>query len=184
MNPIDELARLFAEEGTRDYFGEPVSQAAHMLQAAALAVRDGAPEPLVAAALLHDIGHFHGLVRGADLMRGTDNRHGDTGADWLARWFDDAVCEPVRLHVDAKRYLCAVEPEYYDRLSDASRYTLSVQGGPMTEAEAAAFADGPYADDAVRLRRWDEAAKEPGAGVPPFEWYRPLLERRLLRDGE
>ncbi|WP_238011106.1 hypothetical protein KZZ52_12600 [Dactylosporangium sp. AC04546] len=184
MNPIDELGRLFAEEGTRDYFGEPVSQAAHMLQAAALAERDGAPEPLVAAALLHDIGHFHGLVTGAELMRGTDNRHGDTGADWLGRWFGAAVCEPVRLHVDAKRYLCAVEPGYHDRLSDASKYTLSVQGGPMTAAEAEAFAAGPHAADAVRLRRWDEAAKDPKADVPPFDRYRPMLQRQLLDNRE
>nr|BFE61685.1 HD domain-containing protein [Dactylosporangium thailandense] len=176
---VDEIQALFEGEGARDYLGEPVTQAEHMLQAAALAVRDDAPEALVAAALLHDVGHFHGVLTGADLMRGRDNRHSDTGADWLARWFGPAVCEPVRLHVAAKRYLCAVEPGYHDRLSDASKFTLGVQGGPMTAQEAARFAALEYSGDAVRLRRWDELAKEPGAGVAPLRWYRGLLVRLM-----
>src|SRR5258707_910252 len=153
---IGELQRLFDGEGARDYLGEPVTQAQHMLQAAALAVRDGAGDALVAAALLHDVGHFHGVVSGAELMAGTDNHYSDTGADWLAQWFGPAVCEPVRLHVAAKRYLCMVEPGYHDRLSEASKYTLQVQGGPMTAEQAQRFAARPFAADAVTLRRWDE----------------------------
>jgi phosphonate degradation associated HDIG domain protein len=179
MDPIDELTALFAGEGARDYLGEPVSQAAHMLQAAALARAAGSSPALVAAALLHDIGHFHGLVTGAQLMAGTDNHHSDTGADWLARWFPPAVSEPVRLHVAAKRYLCAVEEGYFARLSEASVFTLSVQGGPMSPEQAAVFAEHPYAGDAVTLRRFDEQAKEPDAEVPDFASYRPLLEGLL-----
>ncbi|WP_432988895.1 phosphonate degradation HD-domain oxygenase [Dactylosporangium sp. CA-233914] len=175
----EELRRLFEGEEARDYLGEPVTQAEHMLQAAALAVRDGAPDSLVAAALLHDVGHFHGVVTGAELMAGTDNRHSDTGADWLARWFGPAVCEPVRLHVAAKRYLCAVEPGYFARLSAASRFTLAVQGGPMTPDEAARFAGLQFAAAAVRLRRWDERAKDPSAVVPPFQSYREMLARLM-----
>jgi gamma-butyrobetaine dioxygenase len=169
------MAALFAGEGGAEYLGEPVTQAQHMLQAAALAERDGAPAALVAAALLHDVGHFTGLVHGRQLMAGTDNRHSHQGADWLAQWFGPEVTEPVRLHVAAKRYLCAVEPGYFEKLSEASVYTLSVQGGPMDAAEAAAFAAAPGAADAVRLRRWDEAAKEPDADDPGFEHYRGLL---------
>jgi gamma-butyrobetaine dioxygenase len=105
--------------------------AAHMLLTAALAEAEDAPGTLVAAALLHDVGHFTGTVTGEDLMRGTDNRHGDQGAAWLARWFRPEVTEPVRLHVAAKRYLCATEPAYLELLSPASVYTLGVQGGPM-----------------------------------------------------
>ena len=172
---IGELQRLFDDEGARDYLGEPVTQAQHMLQAAALAVADGAGDALVAAALLHDVGHFHGLVTGAELMQGRDNRHSETGADWLAQWFGPDVCEPVRLHVAAKRYLCAVEPGYHDRLSDASRFTLAVQGGPMSAGEAERFAALRYAVDAVALRRWDERAKDPDAEVAGFAWYRGLL---------
>ena len=185
---IDELGRLFAEEGARDYFGEAVTQAEHMLQAAALARAAGGSPALVAAALLHDVGHFplrHGIgtLDGSQLMAGTDNRHSDTGATWLSRWFPPEVTEPVRLHVAAKRYLCAIEPGYVAELSEASAYTLSVQGGPMNPAEATAFAAGPYARPAVALRRWDEAAKDPDAKVPGFEHYRPLLAGLLRRRG-
>ncbi|HEX4791060.1 MAG TPA: phosphonate degradation HD-domain oxygenase [Actinospica sp.] len=177
---VARLGRLFAEQGENEYLGEPVTQAAHLLQAAACAQAADAPDALVAAALLHDVGHFTGEISGRELMAGTDNRHSHSGADWLAAWFPEAVTEPVRLHVAAKRYLCAVEPGYLDRLSAASVYTLSVQGGPMSAQEAAAFAAGPYAQDALTLRRWDEAAKDPAAQVAGFAHYRPLLEALVV----
>ena len=179
--PLDILAGLFAGAGAAEYFGEEVTQAEHMLQTAALAEAAGAGPALVAAALLHDVGHFGGLTAaqggrdGDVLMAGTDNRHSHTGADWLAQWFGPAVTEPVRLHVAAKRYLCAVEPGYFGRLSDASVHTLRVQGGPMTPAQAVEFEADPYADDAVRLRRWDERAKDPALTPPPFVHYLSLL---------
>lgn len=176
---VAELARIFAEQGESEYLGEPVTQAAHMLQAAALAQAAGVPDALVAAALLHDVGHFTGPVSGRQLMAGTDNRHSHVGADWLAAWFPLPVTEPVRLHVAAKRYLCAVEPEYFARLSEASVHTLGLQGGPMNSDEAADFAENPYAGDAVALRRFDEAAKDPHARVPAFECYRDLLVRLI-----
>ncbi|MFF2544383.1 TauD/TfdA family dioxygenase [Kitasatospora sp. NPDC058063] len=177
---LDAIAALFAGEGAGEYLGEEVTMAEHMLQAAAAAEAAGAPAHLVAAALLHDVGHFfdehgQGSAHGRDLMEGQDNRHSDSGADWLARWFGPEVTEPVRLHVAAKRYLCAVEPGYRERLSAASEYTLGVQGGPMDERRAAAFAELPGARDAVAVRRWDEQAKVAGAPTPGFEHYRPLL---------
>ena len=184
---VARLARLFAEQGEGEYLGEAVTQAEHMLQAAACAQRAGASNALVAASLLHDVGHLFvgdetGEISGRDLMDGgNDNRHSHTGADWLAAaGFPEPVTEPVRLHVAAKRYLCAVEPGYFDRLSAASVYTLSVQGGPMSQEEAAEFARGPYARDAVTLRRWDEAAKDPDADVPDFDHYRALLADLLV----
>ena len=180
---VAELERFFTEQGASEYLGEPVTQAAHMLQAAARAQAAGAGDALVAAALLHDVGHFTGTISGAELMQGTDNRHSHAGADWLAAWFPEAVTEPVRLHVAAKRYLCAVEPSYFDRLSEASVYTLDVQGGPMSAEEAAAFEAGPYAEPAVALRRWDEAAKDPDADVPEFAHYRELLVGLVRRPG-
>ncbi|MEZ0066958.1 phosphonate degradation associated HDIG domain protein [Streptacidiphilus sp. MAP12-20] len=182
---VDAIAALFEGEGAQDYLGEAVTQAQHMLQAAALAEAADAPPALVAAALLHDVGHFCGAVHGRELMAGTqDNRHSHQGADWLASWFGREVTEPVRLHVAAKRYLCAVEPGYFDRLSPASVHTLSLQGGPMGPTEAAEFARHPYASDAVRLRRWDEAAKEPDADDPGFEHYRVLLAALVLTPGQ
>jgi len=187
-SPVERLAGLFASEGAGDYLGEPVTVAQHLLQAAALAAAAGAPPALVAAALLHDAGHLRGAdpfadaheASGRGLMASVDNDHGERGAAWLARWFPPPVTEPVRLHVAAKRYLCAVEPAYFALLSPASVYTLSVQGGPMTGAEAAAFTAVPYAADAVAVRRWDDAAKDPAASVPGFAAYRPLLEGLLI----
>ena len=179
---LDTLAGLFEDQGSAEYFGEDVTQAQHMLQAGALAEAAGAAEPLVAAALLHDLGHFHGETSGHDLMAGTDNRHSHTGADWLAQWFGPEVTEPVRLHVAAKRYLCAVEPGYVALLSAASVHTLAVQGGPMTPGQADEFAAHPFGADAVRLRRWDEAAKDPQAPTPDFAHFRPLLSG-LLQGG-
>jgi gamma-butyrobetaine dioxygenase len=187
ISPLDRLAELFASEGAADYLGEPVTVAQHLLQAGALARAAGAPDALVAAALLHDAGHLRGTDpladeverSGRELMSGNDNDHGERGAAWLARWFPPAVTEPVRLHVAAKRYLCAAEPGYLALLSPASVYTLSLQGGPMAGAEAAQFAARPYAADAIAVRRLDDSAKDPAADVPGFDSYRPLLSALL-----
>jgi gamma-butyrobetaine dioxygenase len=179
QDPLTVIAGLFASEGAADYLGEAVTQAAHMLQAAALAERDAAADALIAAALLHDVGHFTGTVTGRDLMRGTDNRHSEQGAAWLAQWFGTEVTEPVRLHVDAKRYLCAVEPGYLEQLSPASVYTLGVQGGPMDAVEQAEFESSPYAPAACQVRRWDDRAKDPQAAAPELDHFAPLLRRVL-----
>lgn len=172
----DHIGRLFAQGGANAYFGEPVTQAAHALQCAWLAERDGADAPLVVAALLHDVGHLlHGLPEDiADY--GTDARHEHAGHEWLAHYFDDTVSEPVRLHVDAKRYLCAIEPAYLETLSPASLQSLALQGGPFTPEEAFAFAALPHAAAAVRLRRWDDEAKVPGLETPPLAHYTARID--------
>jgi gamma-butyrobetaine dioxygenase len=183
MSPVDAIAELFASAGAADYLGEPVTVATHLLQAGALAQQAGAPSALVAAALLHDVGHLRGEdaladgieISGRELMAGTDNNHGERGAQWLAQWFPESVTGPVRLHVAAKRYLCAAEPAYFGQLSEASVYTLSVQGGPMSDAEAREFEREPYAADAIAVRRWDDQAKDPSAATPDFPHFRALL---------
>ena len=167
MTAVEAIAGLFAGPGARDYLGEPVTIGDHMRQAGALAEAAGAAAPLVAAALLHDIGH---------LRNETDSRHGTGGARWLSQWFGPAVTEPVRLHVAAKRYLCAAEPGYFGRLSPESVRTLALQGGPMTPAQAAAFEALPCAPDAVAVRRWDDQAKDPAVTPPEFSHFVPLLE--------
>jgi gamma-butyrobetaine dioxygenase len=182
-DPVEQLAALFAGPGAGDYLGERVTQAQHMCQAGTLAESTGAPDALVAAALLHDVGHFHGEVSGQELMSGTDNRHSDTGAAWLSRWFPAGVTEPIRLHVAAKRYLCAVEPAYLTRLSPASVYTLGVQGGPMDAEQVRSFEAEPHHADAVALRHWDDAAKDPDAVTQPFDHFRGLLSGLLLSSG-
>jgi len=173
MTAIDAIAGLFAGPGARDYLGEAVTIGEHMRQAGALAEAAGAPAPLVAAALLHDIGH---------LLSESDARHGSGGARWLSQWFGPAVTEPVRLHVEAKRYLCATEAGYSGLLSPESVRTLTRQGGPMTPEQAAAFEGQPHARDAVAVRRWDDEAKDPAVTPPDFAHFAPLLTA-LLRDG-
>jgi phosphonate degradation associated HDIG domain protein len=179
-DPAAAIAALFASEGAAEYLGERVTQAEHMLQAAARAEQDHPARSLIAAALLHDVGHFAGALTGHDLMRGTDNRHEQNGAAWLGRWFGEEVTEPIRLHVAAKRYLCAVEPGYAASLSPASVYTLGVQGGPMQRAELAEFEANWYAAAAIRLRRWDDMAKQTAVQVPGFDHYTATL-RALAR---
>jgi gamma-butyrobetaine dioxygenase len=176
---IEELSLLFAGPGAAEYLGEPVTIGVHMRQAAALAEAAGAPGALVAAALLHDIGHLR-APRGASPLEGTvDARHGDQGANWLSAWFGPEVTEPVRLHVAAKRYLCATEPDYYAALSEESKRTLEVQGGPLDADGVRRFEQGKYAKDAVAVRRWDDQAKEPAVTPPEFGHFAPLLNQLL-----
>jgi gamma-butyrobetaine dioxygenase len=167
VTAVETIGELFAGPSARDHMGEPVPIGEHMLQAGALAEAAGAEDALVAAALLHDIGHLLGET--------DEDRHGEAGARWLSQWFGDAVTEPVRLHVPAKRYLCAVDSAYFGLLSAESVRTLSLQGGPMTAAEAAAFEILPHARDAVAVRRWDDQAKDPAVTPPRFADFAPLL---------
>jgi predicted HD phosphohydrolase len=151
----------------------------HMLQTAFFAEQNGAKPTLIAAAVLHDYGHLiHGLDEDiAD--HGVDGQHEEIGAEHLAQFFVPAVTEPARLHVAAKRYLCAVDPAYYASLSEASVQSLALQGGPFTPEEALAFERHPFFQDAIELRRYDEMGKEPEMQTPGLEHYRPYLEASL-----
>ena len=171
------LADIFERRGAEEYLGEPVSMAEHMLQGAWFAEQEEASEPLVAAALLHDIGHFTSEF-GAYSPSDTEDKHHDAaGAELLAPFFPPLVIECVRLHVAAKRYLCATDSGYASKLSAASTHTLSLQGGPMNAAEIAAFRQNPYREEAVRVRRWDEAGKVAGMRTRSFGDYVPLPQR-------
>jgi len=173
----DHILDLFLAAGGDAYFGEPVSQLEHALQTASLAVRGGASDALVVAALLHDIGHllFGEPENAAEL--GVDARHEDSGDQWLRTGFGPNVTEPIRLHVAAKRYLCAIDPDYARSLSSASQLSLALQGGPMSADEVGEFSRSPWCQDAVALRRWDDAAKTPGLKVPDLSYYRSRMER-------
>ncbi|HXV26343.1 MAG TPA: HD domain-containing protein [Alphaproteobacteria bacterium] len=183
MSIADEIFALYRRRGEASY-GEGVTQNQHALQSAWLAEKAGARPELIVAALLHDIGHLlHDLPE--DIAeRGIDTRHERLASAWLSQHFGLAVSEPVRLHVDAKRYLCSVEPGYVGALSDASRLSLTLQGGPMSEAEARAFAMQQHSPEAVRLRRWDDEAKEIGLSTPDFAHFRPHLEAALKEGRE
>ena len=171
---VAHLFNLFDLRGLGHY-GEGVSQLDHALQTAHHARADQAPPALVAASLLHDVGHLL-QQQGEDAAdRGLDTRHERIGAGFLARAFGPAVVEPIRGHVDAKRYLAAFEPGYFDLLSPASKQSLVLQGGPMTPEEASRFLASPSAADAIRLRRYDEKGKELGVELDGLESYRQLL---------
>ena len=181
-NVVDFILELFASRGAEEYMGEAVSMAQHMEQSAACALADDAPDSLVIAALLHDIGHFIGDHPIEALENGIDNLLEDAGADYLAPWYPPAVTEPIRLHVAAKRYLCATDDDYFNQLSDASVNSLRVQGGPMDAAEVARFESNPYHQDAVRLRLYDDDGKEAGLTIKPVSEYLDKLEASTALD--
>jgi len=181
MNVIDQIFTLFREKGNGAYFGEAVTETEHALQSAHLAEQSGATPDVIAAALLHDIGHLlHGLPENvAD--HGIDGRHEMGGSAWLKQHFGPAVIDPVRLHVAAKRYLCSVEPAYHTGLSEASQRSLRLQGGAMSAEEVYEFEREPRFRAAVAVRRWDDGAKVRGLVVPGLEHYRQCLLAVLLK---
>lgn len=171
---VSELSDLFARLGGLHY-GEDVTQLEHAVQTAHHAQADGAPPALVAAALLHDVGHMMQKAGEDAADRGIDTRHEQISAGYLARAFGPEVTEPIRLHVAAKRCLAATKPDYADRLSAASLQSLALQGGPMRAEETAAFLAGPFAQAALRLRAYDELGKAEGVEVAGFDAYRDLV---------
>lgn len=180
MNPIlSEIQGLLEGRAEGRYGLSLVNQQQHALQAAWLAERESRGDAMVAAALLHDIGHLvHDLGENA-ADEGVDDMHEALGHAWLVRHFGPEVTEPVRLHVAAKRYLCAVEADYFAKLSTDSVKSLALQGGPMSAAEVAGFEADPHCAAAVQLRRYDEQAKVKGLQTPPVAHFMPAVERCL-----
>jgi phosphonate degradation associated HDIG domain protein len=168
---IDTLADLLSGKGDRQYGLHDVTQRQHALQSAWLAEQQGCDASLIAAALLHDIGHMVHDLGENPAAAGIDDVHEEAGQRFLAPWFGPEVTEPVRLHVAAKRYLCGTEPDYFGRLSADSVLSLTLQGGAMSETEAAAFRAAPHAEAAVQLRRFDDMAKVKGLQTPPAEHF-------------
>ena len=177
MSVADELLAIYGRRGSEAYFGEAVTMLEHGLQAAYFARTRNASDTLVIAALLHDIGHLIEPVPDQLSDWTHDAGHERSGAHWLAAHFGPEVSEPVRLHVPAKRYLCATDPQYFRQLSAASVITLKLQGGPMSASEVAAFEAEPHWRDAIALRECDDQGKMSGFKAPDFESYRPLIDR-------
>jgi predicted HD phosphohydrolase len=180
MSIVEEILALYRDKGATAYFGECVSMTEHGLQAAHFARELGAPRALVAAALLHDIGHLVEAVPMDLADWKSDARHERVGARWLAARFPEAVAEPVRLHVPAKRYLLATDRDYFAQLSPASLVTLKLQGGPMSMEEAAEFEGEPFYKDAVLVRRCDDLGKIAALRTAGLADYGPMLAELAL----
>jgi phosphonate degradation associated HDIG domain protein len=179
MTPFFVLGRidqLFSHRGGAEYHGEAVTQLEHALQAATLAEADGLPVEVIVAALLHDVGHLLHDNGEACAEQGIDDRHEELAASFLRWGFNAPVVEPIRLHVEAKRYLTAARAGYLAKLSPASIRSLELQGGPMSSEEARAFEANPHHDAAVRIREYDDAAKVVGMQTRPFDHFRQYLE--------
>ena len=175
---VDEVLELYRRWGS-EHYDEEISQTDHAIQTAALAVAEGAAGELVAAALLHDVGHLLELESrdGRGDLPTVDLDHEAVGARYLAGLFGPGVTGPIALHVRAKRYRCAVDPAYLAGLSDGSTRSLALQGGPADADEVASFESNPGFADAVRLRSWDDGGKIDGLEVADLDHYRPLLEQ-------
>ena len=178
------VIQLFQKRGGSQYGREAVSQQEHALQAAFFAETAGVSSSLIAAALLHDVGHLLHQLDDDAPERGIDDRHETLAAEWLERRFGPEVVEPVRLHVDAKRFLCATEQDYIAQLSPASIVSLRLQGGVMSDDEVRLFRSHPFCEEAVALRRWDDFAKQPQLVTPPIEHFATHLDRVAKSDFE
>lgn len=174
-NIVAFLGDIFARRGSEEYLGEGVTMAEHMLQAAFLAEQRGESRTIIVAALLHDIGHFTGEFGAFSMSDTHDRYHEQAGAQVLEHFFPRVITACVSLHVAAKRYLCAVDPNYFGRLSPASVHSLRLQGGSMNAAEVAEFSRRPHFQDALTVRHLDDAAKTAGLPTPDFEHYAPLI---------
>lgn len=175
MTTFDEIVTLFGDKGSTSYFGESVSQLEHALQAAWFARKENASAHLVVAALLHDVGHLLTDMPEDAADHGVDSKHEEIGEAWLSNRFGPEVFEPVRLHVAAKRYLCASDTAYAAALSPASAQSLRLQGGPMNAHELEAFEKNRFHTEAVRLRIWDDNAKIPNLKTPDLFHHRDLI---------
>lgn len=169
---IEDIVHLYKTRGAAQYGGEAVTQLDHALQCARLAEEAGAPPELAIACLLHDLGH---LLAAKSTATGSDDIHQYLAIPFLRDLFPDSVLEPIRLHVDAKRYLCYAEPGYWGSLSPASKRSLELQGGPFDTQGARDFLAQPHADDAILLRKFDDLAKDPAKAAPALSRYERLL---------
>ena len=180
LDPVSHVMECFRLRGDSEYGKEAVSQIEHALQTAYAAEQMGGSPQFVTACLLHDVGHLlHDLPEDAP-DHNIDDEHEQLGAAWLYEYFLPEVVEPIRLHVAAKRYLCAVDSEYFSRLSPPSVQSLELQGGPMTPAQASHFESHPHFKSAIALRRLDDQAKIPNLPTPPLSHYRDHLTQSLI----
>lgn len=189
MNPetakaiVNEIFSLYEKFGSEDYIGEPVSQIEHMCQAAHMAEAEGYDDEVILAAFFHDIGHLYKHVNGVKLMDGlgVENHEGIGYAYLKEKGFSEKIASLVESHVPAKRYLTYKFPEYYNKLSPASKATLELQGGVMSKHEAEEFESDKYFELFIKIRKWDDLAKEENVPLPSLRKYKKLALNHLVK---
>ena len=178
-NIVDFIGSIFERRGGEEYLGEPVTMGQHMLQGATLAEQNEELDEIVVGALLHDIGHFTSEF-GTFSMDDTEDRyHENAGAAVLEKFFPRVITDCCRYHVAAKRYLCATDPLYFNKLSDASVHSLNLQGGPMSETEVKEFERNPNLKKILTVRLYDDAGKIPDMNTPSFWHFAPLVQKMV-----
>ena len=178
-NIVDFIGSIFEKRGDEEYLGEPVTMGQHMLQGATMAEKSREPDEIIIGTLLHDIGHFTSEF-GTFSMEDTEDRyHEDAGAAVLEQFFPKVITDCCRHHVAAKRYLCATDPEYFQKLSTASIHSLNLQGGPMSEAELKDFEKNPNLKKILKVRLYDDAGKIPDMVTPSFWHFAPLVQKMV-----
>ena len=178
-NIVDFIGSIFEKRGDEEYLGEPVTMGQHMLQGATMAEKSREPDEIIIGTLLHDIGHFTSEF-GTFSMEDTEDRyHEDAGAAVLEQFFPKIITDCCRHHVAAKRYLCATDPEYFQKLSTASIHSLNLQGGPMSEAELKDFEKNPNLKKILKVRLYDDAGKIPDMITPSFWHFSPLVQKMV-----
>lgn len=178
-NIVDFIGSIFEKRGDEEYLGEPVTMGQHMLQGATMAEKSREPDEIIIGTLLHDIGHFTSEF-GTFSMEDTEDRyHEDAGAAVLEQFFPKVITDCCRYHVAAKRYLCATDPEYFQKLSTASIHSLNLQGGPMSEAELKDFEKNPNLKQILKVRLYDDAGKIPDMITPSFWHFAPLVQKMV-----
>ena len=178
-NIVDFIGSIFEKRGDEEYLGEPVTMGQHMLQGATMAEKSRESDEIIIGTLLHDIGHFTSEF-GTFSMEDTEDRyHEDAGAAVLEQFFPKVITDCCRHHVAAKRYLCATDPEYFQKLSTASVHSLNLQGGPMSEAELKDFEKNPNLKKILKVRLYDDAGKIPDMITPSFWHFAPLVQKMV-----
>ena len=168
---LDDIEQLFSRHGAQMYSGELVTQLQHALQTASFAEQCNAEDELVTACLLHDLGHMLNDLGETPSLRGLDDTHQYFALPFLRVLFTERVLDPIKLHVDAKRYLCRTRPGYGATLSPDSKRSLELQGGIFSARQCADFIARAGAPDAVKLRQWDDLAKQPNLTTPPLAHF-------------
>ena len=178
-NIVDFIGSIFERRGGEEYLGEPVTMGQHMLQGATMAEQSKEPDDIIIGALLHDIGHFTSEFGTFSMEDKKDRYHEDAGAAVLENFFPKVITDCCRYHVAAKRYLCATNPEYFQKLSAASVHSLNLQGGPMSETEIKEFERNPNLKKILTVRLYDDAGKIPDMDTPSFWHFAPLVQKMV-----